>query len=230
MFTRKFGVEIETSSCPNHSDYDSQGNWETKCDGSISGLEFASVVLSGYAGLAAIRDICDYADENSWQVDDDCGLHVHFDMRSETDDSRKAITCAYLMTYEVWCRFVDSSRIDNTFCQASRADCGQVHRTKYFEDFADNQSRCEWINFQAYNKHRTFEVRLHEGTLDAQRICNWIKAHLAFINWASKAGWAKVRNTFITMNCDEKNEFIAQVWCQSECEDVADYYQLYSYA
>jgi len=230
MFTRKFGVEIETSSCLNHSNYDSDGNWETKCDGSISGLEFASVILSGYAGLAAIRDICDYAEENDWAVDDACGLHVHFDMRSESDDSRKAIACAYLMTYDVWCRYVDYSRVGYTYCKSSNADCGQVHRTRYFDDFADNQCRYEWINFAAYTKHRTFEVRLHEGTLDGRRICNWVKAHAVFIDWASSVGWAKVRNTFITMDSNEMAEFIAQLWCRAGCEDVAEYYQLYTYA
>jgi hypothetical protein len=230
MFTRKYGVEIETSTCPNHSDYDSQGNWETKADGSISGLEFASVVLSGYAGFAAIRDICEYAEENSWDVDDECGLHVHFDMRDECDDSRKAIACAYLMTYEVWCRFVDPNRIGGLYCGASKTTCAKVYGAKWFDEFAENQHRYEWINFQAFNKHRTLEVRIHEGTLDANRICNWIKAHAVFIDWASSVGWAKVRNTFLCMDTNEKADFIAQLWCRAGCEGVADYYQLYIYA
>lgn len=230
MSNRKFGVEIETSYCPGHGGYDSSGNWESKYDGSVSGLEFASVVLSGCTGFAAIHDICNYAEENGWAVDDNCGLHVHFDMRGESNDSLKAIALAYKMTYAVWTRFVDSDRIDNTFCKASRAGCDALYKAPEFFFFAEDQSRYEWINFAAYNRHRTFEVRIHEGTLDGRRICSWVKAHAVFIDWAASVGWAKVRNLFVCMDTDEKAEFIAQLWCAAGCEDVAEYYQLYTYA
>jgi hypothetical protein len=225
MFSRKFGVEIETSSCPGHEDYDSCDNWEAKYDGSISGLEFASSVLPGYAGLSLIHDICDYAKEHNWEVDDNCGLHVHFDMRGESNDSLKAIALAYKMTYKVWTRFVDSDRIGNTFCKPGNAGCNEVYKASDFSWFAEAQIRYEWINFAAYNRHRTFEVRLHEGTLVAIAICNWIKAHAVFIDWAASAGWAKVRNTLICMDTNEKTDFIAQLWCAAGCEDVAEYYQ-----
>jgi hypothetical protein len=188
-------------------------------------LEFASSVLSGCTGFAAIHDICDYAEENGWAVDDDCGLHVHFDMRGESNDSLKAIALAYKMTYEVWTRFVDSDRIDNTFCKPSRAGCDALYKAPEFFFFAEDQSRYEWINFAAYNRHRTFEVRIHEGSIDANRICNWVKAHAVFIDWAASVGWAKVRNTLVCMDTNEQNEFIAQLWCAAGCEDVAEYYQ-----
>jgi hypothetical protein len=146
-------------------------------------------------------------------------------MGNESEDSLKAIACAYLLTYNVWKQFVDSDRIDNHYCHASRASISDVYGTKDFSGFAWNQTRYEWLNFVAYSIHSTFEVRLHHGTLDANEVCNWIKAHATFMDWASNAGWAKVRNTLLCMNDADKFEFIAQVWAKSGCADLGAYYK-----
>jgi hypothetical protein len=225
MFTRKFGVEIETSSCNDWADREDCMDWSAKPDYSVSGLEFVSEILSGYSGINAIREICDYAEEHDWEVDEDCGLHVHFDMREESNDSLKAIALAYKLTYEVWIKFVDRSRWDNRYCKQHSAKCSDIYGARDFEDFARNQTRYEWFNFEAYSKHSTFEVRLHEGTLDGRRICNWVKAHAVFIDWASDAGWAKVRNTLLCMDTNDKMDFIAQLWYKAGYADVAEYYQ-----
>lgn len=219
---RKFGVELETNTCPGH--YELNGSvWGSKHDCSINGMEFDSSILYGDDGLAACVFICQFADDNGWSVDRCCGYHAHFDMSEETDDSLKAIALAYFLTNEVWRGLVDSRRLTNSFCTANCASISDICATS-FNDFASGQSRYEWINFAAYRRHRTFEIRVHEGTLDPIAVTNWIRAHATFMDWASEAGWAKVRNTFICMNKDEKFEFISQLWAQASCEDLGEYY------
>jgi hypothetical protein len=144
-------------------------------------------------------------------------------MREENDDSLKAIACAYLLTYGVWCKFVDPDRIDNNYCRVHNASIPELYSSRNFSNFAGNQGR-HWINFSAYNKHSTFEVRLHEGTLDPMAVCNWVKAHATFMDWASKAGWNTVRNSLLCLNNADKFEFIAQIWARAGCAELGEYY------
>jgi hypothetical protein len=220
---RKFGVELETDDCDGYRELD-DSFWGAKPDCSVRGMEFYSAVLYGNAGLEACDDICQFADRNGWQVDKRCGYHAHFDMSEESDDSLKAIACAYLLTYDVWKAFVNSSRIEHRYCHSNPASISELYSTPEFKDFSWKHTRYAWINFCAYNIHSTFEVRLHEGTLDKYAITNWIRGHATFMDWASEAGWAKVRNTFIAMNSNEKFEFIAQVWARAGCADLGEYY------
>jgi hypothetical protein len=219
---RKFGVELETDSCDDYQSLDG-GFWGAKHDGSINGKEFYSGILYGDDGLVACRDICKFARRHGWEVDRHCGYHAHFDMSEESDDSLKAIACAYMLTYEVWCKFVDHSRLENGYCRKHTGNIPDLFSAHSFTYFANSQGR-EWINFRAYTKHTTFEVRLHEGTLDASAVCNWVKAHATFMDWASEAGWARVRNTLLCMTLADKLEFMAQIWCQAGCADISEYY------
>jgi hypothetical protein len=219
---RKFGVEIETNECFNYASLQASSCWGAKTDGSICGKEFYSPILYGDDGLRAIKDICDFAQDNDWTVDTHCGLHAHFDMRDENTDSMKAIALAYLLTSDIWHEFVNSSRHGNRYCHSLSIGCGDLYGITDWDCY--HHTRFTWINFAAYALHRTFEVRVHHGSIDGYEICNWIKAHAAFMDWASSAGWAKVRNIFFTMNNAEKFEFIAQVWRDAGYNNLEDYY------
>jgi len=222
---RKFGVELETSYCDGYMDLDGDAAWGAKDDCSITGKEFVSDILYGDAGLDAVERLCDFADSNGWEVNSDCGYHAHFDMRDESADSMKAIALAYILTYEVWGDYVDERRIGNRFCKPNRADSTTIYGITSWRRFADYSDRFEWINFAAYYKHQTFEVRMHEGTLDGQAVCNWVRAHAAFMDWASAAGWAKVRNILLCKDNAAKADFIAKVWRDAGCDDLPAYYK-----
>lgn len=224
---RCFGVELETSECDCYHDLDGSW-WGAKPDCSVYGMEFYSGILYGDDGLAACDDICKFAARHGWNVDDRCGYHAHFDMRGESEDSLKAIACAYLLTYDVWKEFVESNRVEGRYCHGSSASISELYSSTSFSNFAYNQTRYTWINFAAYNHHKTFEVRLHEGTLDGSDVTNWIRAHATFMDWASEAGWAKVRNTLLCMDNAEKFEFIAQVWAKAGCADIGECYRKYA--
>ena len=221
---RRFGVELETNSCDDYQDLDGNADWGAKPDPSVCGQEFYSRILAGDDGLDAIRRLCRFADRHGWDVDRRCGYHAHFDMTNESDDSLKGIACAYLLTYNVWNKFVDPNRVGGRYCHGSHASISEIYNISNFTNFAWNQTRYEWVNFVAYSVHSTFEVRLHQGTLDANEVCNWVKAHATFMDWASNAGWAKVRNTLLCMNDAERFDFIAQVWRDAGCGDLEDYY------
>ena len=222
--SRCFGVEIETSSCDDYTYLYNDDAWGAKNDCSISGKEFVSDILSGNDGLAEVARLCNFADRNGWDVDSRCGLHVHFDVSKESDENLKRIAGAYLATYSVWKEFVDSRRLNNIYCEASNSTFNEIEGWGAFSDFARCQPRYEWVNFAAYSKHKTFEIRLHHGSLDAQEICNWVRAHTVFADWAAKHSLADIKRTFGRLDATGKFHKLCAIWTAAGCADLVDYY------
>jgi len=222
--SRCFGVEIETDDCDDYSEYRGCGCFGAKPDGSINGKEFYSTILSGDKGLAEVIAFCKYANRADWSVNDDCGLHIHFDMRNETTDSMKAIGYAMLSTYDVWKCFVDSERHNNRYCHASNTDVSDLVGITNMRDFSYTRHRYEWLNFAAYHVHSTFEVRLHESTLDGNQVCNWIRGISLWMAWASRVGWVVVRNSLLCKDTAEKYDLMCQVWRDYGCDDLIEWF------
>ena len=230
---RSFGVEVETHSCDNHSDLKDSRSWGCKQDCSICGEEFWSDILKGNAGLEAIDELCEFAAENDWSVNSNCGLHVHLDMRSESQDSLRSIAGAFRMTYEVWSAFVEEDRKRNHYCKASGWSMNDL--LEFDKDNEYNQTitrlhgsgnRYQWFNIDAYDKYKTFEIRLHEGTLDATRIKNWIRALTTFADWASQHSLADcVEELGIVESPASKFYKMCEIWQAAGCDDLVSWYK-----
>jgi hypothetical protein len=194
--TRRFGVELETSRCPNHRDLNGQTIWECKRDCSIEGMEFISPILYGDEGLAEIESFCQIAQNKRFAVNSSCGYHVHLDASNESEDSLKAIAYAYRRTYALWCALVPDSRSDNRMCGAPDYDCDEIVAETTFDYFVGRRDRFEFVNWRAYLVHGSIEVRLYQGTLDATEICNWIKIHARFIDVVSRRTFEEIDAMF----------------------------------
>jgi len=209
--SRCFGVEIETAHSPDYNEFEGSA-FGAKDDCSVTGKEFYSAILNGDSGLAAVAAFCSKANAMGYRVNDQCGLHVHVDMRDETADSMKSIALAYLLLESAFQALVAQYRVPLWFCKPHRK--GTVDRINAVDDwkhFACLQDKMQWINFSAYNNHTTFENRLHQGTLDADEIIAWIAINVNLVNWASKVGWRKVRNTLLLKSQAEKLEFLREL-------------------
>lgn len=222
---RGFGVEIETDECDGYEDYDGQGAFGAKPDASVNGKEFYSDILSGDKGLSEIEKFCNFAERNGFVVDSSCGLHVHFDMRSENTDSMKAIACAMLPTYDVWKAFVDEARHYNHYCHASCASLSEVYGVEDFRSWGGRRRRYEWLNFVAYHEHKSLEVRLHHGSLDGREICNWVRGISLWMDWAASKGWKEVRDSLIYKDNAGRFELMCAVWQEAGCNDLVDWFK-----
>jgi hypothetical protein len=180
--------------------------------------------LSSDAGLEAVDHLCDFGKRNGWVADRRCGLHVHLDVSNETHESLKAIALAYYLTVDVWQTLVESHRIHNSYCGAHRTDMTTLRSITDFYYYASNQNRYEWFNVAAYSRHRTFEIRLHEGTVDGQTVCNWVRIHAIFMDWASGKTFAEVKKCFFTKGRTEKFDFILRLCQEAGCSDLIDFY------
>lgn len=197
--TRRFGVELETSTCPSHRTLFEQTIWECKRDCSIAGREFVSPILYGDEGLAEIRSFCHIANTKGWSVDSYCGYHVHLDVSNESWKALRSIAIAYRMTTKLWQRLVPDQRANNAYCGRPNYTLSQLSRIRNAEDwdyFVGSRDRFEFVNWRSYLVHGSVEIRSHAGTLDADEINNWIKLHARFIDAVSKMPISELATKF----------------------------------
>ena len=141
----KFGVEIETDSCDPAFCLQSEAksrslNISSVYDGSISGNEYVTGILSGDAGFKNLQKICKYLHEADCKVNKACGIHVHVSgFVPSRDFQMRAIMLGMLIQDEVF-EFLPSSRKDNTYCKKIKSNfCGFIpHAKKNTKDYKRN--------------------------------------------------------------------------------------------
>lgn len=197
---RKYGVEIETHRCTRREELRDHTNFGCKDDCSISGCEFDSPIMYGDEGLDHIVDFLAMADERRWTVDNSCGCHTHYDLRDESRDQLFHIAYAYAFTNRIWRRCVPRGMQNRSYCRPPQYRAADVKAaydvgTEY-QRFACNQDRYFHVNLGAYGDHKTIEVRVLEGTLDAEVICKWITVHCRFIDTVKDLSFRNLRRLF----------------------------------
>jgi len=216
---RKFGVEIETSVCPNHRELRGQTIWGCKEDGSVDGMEFVSPVLSGDKGLETIDKLCKLARERSFETDSSCGIHVHCDLSSESEETCFKVALGFHYTYDIWTRFVSNSRSRNYYCakhEYEQEDCqGDLRFSQFIAECTYNE-RYRWINWYSHRQHGTVENRLHGGSLNPTKIKNWVKANLRFVDGLIDLPVAEITRRFAGRDLESCFNEMARLWDDSE--------------
>lgn len=168
-------------------------HWKIVRDGSVtsrntgegSGLEMVSPILSGTAGLVQLEKVLATMVNVGARVNLSCGLHVHIDQAGLNETQRKDYFLAYVVNQRLMDRLVAPSRraFRNTYTQAYRDDQIPSY-VQFIEDGNGGGSRYHNINVTSYGKYGTFEIRHHQGTLNARKVINWIKLNMALHTWS----------------------------------------------
>lgn len=194
---RKFGVELEISSCARHAGLRGKTPFGVKYDGSLSsGKEFVSPILQGDEGLAAVDNLCAYGKEHDWTVDSSCGYHVHVDCGDLNDSQLKSVAVGYALTADLWARFVTKKRAQNRYCEPLPYSSGDLRNWSFRDILDSTEDRYHWLNWHAYNRHKTVEVRLHSGTTNADKVNNWVMIHTRFVDALAAMPESEVWATF----------------------------------
>jgi hypothetical protein len=127
------------------------------------------VPLSEFEGV--IKRTCEIVRRSS-AVNTSCGLHVHVDMRELVSAEKlHRIFSNFVSCNGVFSRLIPKSRRENKFCKRNR--------TKNFDASRRSSSRYWFVNALSWSAHRTLEIRCHSGTIDSDKIINWVKFLLA---------------------------------------------------
>lgn len=222
---RKFGVEFETSACPGHHTLYGKTSFGCKEDGSVDGFEFVSPVLYGDEGLNEVTNFCDLANELEFKIDSACGFHIHLDLSSESHVNCFKVAYAYMYSYPFWSRFVSNTRKNNYYC--TKHFYTSVNLIRY-DDFIDwihdtiGSERYHWVNWGAYLQHKTVELRNHAATLNAIKVCNWIKAHARFIDKIISLPLEEIMQYLSGQTVYEQFNVISSWW---DDEELSNFYQ-----
>lgn len=214
---RKYGIELETSSCPNHQQLRNLCIFGCKEDGSVDGMEFVSPPMWGDQGYEQTKILCRFARENRFEIDAACGFHIHINLNDvREDDKLRAVALGYLYTEDVWQKFVSKARARNYYCTS--VDYGEldVLEARNFGSFVENSScdgtRYNWVNWHAWSRFNTVEIRLHSPTLNYRKITNWNTAHLRFVDFCLDLDIDGVQDMFRDKEDAEIFSALSQIW------------------
>lgn len=203
-----FGVELETNSgrVTMNDACDNNLNMNCVSDGSITGGEYNTGVLHGDAGVNMVENICNYL-MNECTVNQKCGLHVHigganFNRRF----SILALKLAFQLEYDMFA-MLPPSRQSNSFAKKMpeyidginlRNGMDKLARYVFSHNKFDKDhnkktrvgrypsERYGWINLVKVNttsSAETVEFRQHSGTLDFNKVYNWLLICMSFVHY-----------------------------------------------
>lgn len=168
--------------------------WKAVRDGSVSnGGEVVSPVLKGIEGLRQLEQVCSRLKERGWTANRACGMHVHVGVRQFTVAQISDLCRLFKANEQQFDSIVAPSRRANNcnYAQShSRFSVPAVSRTiaglaRSFNGGWDSQRhytphRYRKLNLQSYAIHGTVEFRQHQGTVEADRACGWVRLVLGF--------------------------------------------------
>lgn len=178
-------------------------------DGTCS-FEINTSPARGQAFVDQINDICEALKKGGATVKDNCGLHLHIDVRDYTADDLVKMVGLWLKVENSMFERVHQARKDNHFCEPWGSDYGDELRhfdlTKntainllylgsalyggevddYVFTEKDGGERYRAMNFHSYFYMKTLENRMHEGTLSANKIIKWAKLNSKLVDFAKK--------------------------------------------
>lgn len=168
------GIEIEVEGY-NHT---TRNHWKIVPDGSVTGgYEVVSPKLQGTEGLRQIKIVCDTLVANGAKINKSCGLHVHHDAR----DYRAAQFVNLFNFYKRAEHIIDSMlpmsrRADNNRYCHTLQNFNYIPAGRYYK-----------VNFQAFHVHGTVEFRHHSGSVEAEKIINWVLLTQRIMDRCTKA-------------------------------------------
>lgn len=205
--SREFGVEIECGleggtrrACEligirdYYDDYEDEGGndfgWSVISDG--TDVEVRTPVLQGESGFEQLRWAMDTLKSDGAFVTPSDGLHVH---HNAPDFAGNPANCVQLV--RSWRNNIDAIRMmvdPRRYPPIGGGPCPPWHDTT-FENLERwqrgeqpymNVGRHD-LNLASLGGHGSIEIRLHEGTLDADVAISWVKFGQQFIHQALEA-------------------------------------------
>lgn len=203
--TYTYGVEIEcynvdkyeliellrtrgVDCCDEGYNHTTRTHYKMVSDSSIHGASPVEIVTPVLKDLASLKVVCDSLAYVGARVNRSCGLHVHIGAESFTPRQVFNIAMNYDMCWSAICSFMPQSRRHNAYCEKMKGYelsgiLNHVNGTIMDMTYEVND-RYNAVNLKAYQRHRTIEFRQHSGTIEFEKISNWIKFITALVEFS----------------------------------------------
>lgn len=135
------------------------------------------VILSYRSGDEdSVRRFCKCLKGRAY-VNASCGTHFHIDMRHLTEDKVTEYGTRIAQAVPALRLLLPLERRGNKHCKeiinttkTQCVKCGRLSCNCHVQPH-----KYTFVNLAAYNKYKTIEIRGHSGTINADKILNWIK-------------------------------------------------------
>lgn len=207
----KFGVEIEfvgvtmrqvrdaleregiPCANPRERIHQTMDTWKVVYDGSVNyygenghslGGELVSPILQGPDDVAKLRRVVEILKSTGATANRRCGLHVHVDASSLSDEEVRYVAWRYMNLEEEIATLHASWRKDCSYSKpmASTPNGRMLRQHLPLVSMANWWNREAHVNLASLVRHGTIEFRQHAGTVEAEEICNWVQWCLHFTN------------------------------------------------
>lgn len=244
-----YGIEFETSKGYLLENTCFEDGLMPLRDGSISGAEYASVVLKGEEGMNLLRQQCkDLSEKCSFNKE--CSLHIHIGSFPVEKDVIFAIYKLFRNLQEYFMMFLPKySMYTEKFKKSGKSYCAPIPNFLTFEDMyktfvgaaymgsltqnhpRDPERQSKWnigaryfalnvINAICYDKAKTVEFRFLRPTFNFYRIELWIFVFEALVQYAEK-----YKNDMRALKVDFYT-VVNNVYPENICKSIMDGLQL----
>jgi len=188
--------------------YQSSGTgWKIYDDGSINGrnsIELVSPILSGRDGLREVAKVVKQFALAGARVNKSCGFHVHVDARDLAGIHLKNVYRRYAAhEAKIDAFMVPSRRASvNEYCRSASSAinllreisdnanartvastmCREIEILNSDGSYNYVGGRYNKVNLTAFLRHGTIEFRQHSGTMNVEKVINWIVFCVNFVN------------------------------------------------
>lgn len=153
-------------------------------------FEVVAPPLRGRKGLALLRRVVTALENAGVEVNKTCGTHVHHDARDFDLDTFKRLTANYARLQNAVDRVLAPSRrstVGNQYCKPwTAAEIAQMNRANDVRSLTYVGDRYHVLNLNAYASYGTVEFRQHQGTVNADKIVNWVLFTQGMVRAAKK--------------------------------------------
>lgn len=156
-------------------------------DGSVGGddpIECVSNVLKGADGKKALKCACDTLEKAGAKVNRTCGLHVHIGASDLTDEQYANVFANYYYLEPVIDKFMAPSRKNNTYAQTLQDHNVDNFTSKMSVREELCRDRYHKVNCVSWDRHKTIEFRQHQGTVNFEKIFNWVNFCGKLVKWS----------------------------------------------
>lgn len=201
MRNMKFGVEVEFFGKTRHEvasalnarginayvegyNHETRGYWKLVTDSSVTntgcdtsnGNEIVSPILYGEDGLKQLAIVLEVMNSLGCKVDKTCGVHVHHDISDLNIEQIKNVYRLYSKYENVINLMMPESRRNKRWAKKiGQFEMARVEQATDTRELGNAVwDRYYTVNFQSYVKYGTIEFRQHGGSLDFEKISNWV--------------------------------------------------------
>jgi hypothetical protein len=198
----RFGIELEIDDddLP-YYDIENDTVFGCKDDGSLDkGSEFYSPIMQGDKGYNAIEKFCHCV--RNKKVSTKAGFHLHIGSENFGIRNITKIWMLYRIIEKYIFLILPESRRENNYCKKSKMDIDAISGIKSESEFStlwnshdnENGSRYFGLNLTALETHSTIELRYHSGTVNFDKVINWIKFNFALIEFACDSSMERIKS------------------------------------